>query len=130
MHTEVAGARPLGFYQGRSSINTIRLGMEEGGFVYCADSYADDLPYWLEGPRGPQLITPYTLDANDMRFATPQGFNSGDQFYAYLKDTFDTLYAEGEIAPKMLSVGLHCRLVGPARTRARARAFPRLRPCP
>ena len=76
IHTEVAGARPLGFYQGRSSINTIRLGMEEGGFVYCADSYADDLPYWLEGPRGPQLLTPYTLDSNDMRFATPQGFNS------------------------------------------------------
>jgi putative urate catabolism protein len=90
IHTEVAGARPLGFYQGRSSINTIRLGMEEGGFLYCADAYADDLPYWLEGPRGPQLITPYTLDSNDMRFATPQGFNSGDQFYAYLKDSFMT----------------------------------------
>ena len=86
IHTEVTGARPLGFYQGRSSINTIRLGMEEGGFLYCADSYADDLPYWLEGPRGPQLIMPYTLDTNDMRFATPQGFNSGDQFFAYLKD--------------------------------------------
>ena len=112
IHTEVAGARPLGFYQGRSSINTIRLGMEEGGFLYCADSYADDLPYWLEGPRGPQLMTPYTLDSNDMRFATPQGFNSGDQFYAYLKDSFDLLYAEGDVAPKMLSVGLHCRLVG------------------
>ena len=112
MHTEIAGARPLGFYQGRSSVNTIRLGMEEGGFVYCADTYADDLPYWLAGPRGPQLMTPYTLDANDMRFATPQGFNSGDQFYAYLKDSFDTLYAEGDVAPKMLSVGLHCRLVG------------------
>ena len=112
IHTEVAGARPLGFYQGRSSINTIRLGMEEGGFVYCADSYADDLPYWLEGPRGPQLMTPYTLDANDMRFATPQGFNTGDQFYTYLKDLFDTLYAEGDVAPKMMSIGLHCRLVG------------------
>ena len=112
IHTEVAGTRPLGFYQGRSSLNTIRLGMEEGGFVYCADTYADDLPYWLEGPRGPQLITPYTLDTNDMRSATPQGFNSGDQFYAYLKDLFDTLYAEGDVAPKMLSVGLHCRLVG------------------
>ena len=97
IHTEVAGARPLGFYQGRSSINTIRLGMEEGGFLYCADTYADDLPYWLEGPRGPQLMMPYTLDANDMRFATPQGFNSGDQFYAYLKDSFDTLYAEGDV---------------------------------
>ncbi len=122
IHTEVAGARPLGFYQGRSSINTIRLGMEEGGFLYCADSYADDLPYWLEGPRGPQLITPYALDSNDMRFATPQGFNSGDQFYAYLKDSFDTLYAEGDVAPKMLSVGLHCRLVGrPGRAASLAR---------
>jgi hypothetical protein len=77
IHTEVAGGRPLGFYQGRSSINTIRLGVEEGGFLYCADSYADDLPYWLEGPCGPQLITPYTLDSNDMRLAAPQGFNSG-----------------------------------------------------
>ena len=112
IHTEVAGMRPLGFYQGRTSVNTIRLGMEEGGFVYCADTYADDLPYWLEGPRGPQLMIPYTLDANDMRFATAQGFNSGDQFYAYLKDSFDALYAEGDVAPKMLSVGLHCRLVG------------------
>ena len=112
IHAEVAGARPLGFYQGRSSINTVRLGMEEGGFVYCADSYADDLPYWLEGPRGPQLMIPYTLDANDMRFATPQGFNTGDQFYTYLKDLFDALYAEGDVAPKMLSIGLHCRLVG------------------
>ena len=98
------------------------LGMEEGGFLYCADSYADDLPYWIEGPRGPQLIVPYTLDANDMRFATPQGFNSGDQFYAYLKDSFDTLYAEGATAPNMLSVGLHCRLVGrPGRAAALAR---------
>jgi OHCU decarboxylase len=122
IHTEVVGARPLGFYQGRSSINTIRLGMEEGGFLYCADSYADDLPYWVRGPRGPQLITPYTLDSNDMRFATPQGFNSGDQFYGYLKDSFDTLYAEGDVAPKMLSVGLHCRLVGrPGRAAALAR---------
>jgi len=122
IHTEVAGARPLGFYQGRSSINTIRLGMEEGGFLYCADSYADDLPYWLDGPRGPQLITPYTLDSNDMRFASLQGFNSGDQFYTYLKDAFDTLYAEGDVAPKMLSVGLHCRLVGrPGRAASLAR---------
>jgi OHCU decarboxylase len=122
IHTEVAGSRPLGFYQGRSSINTIRLGMEEGGFLYCADSYADDLPYWVEGPRGPQLIVPYTLDANDMRFATAQGFNSGDQFFAYLKDSFDTLYAEGDAAPKMLSVGLHCRLVGrPGRAASLAR---------
>ena len=122
VHTEVAGIRPLGFYQGRTSANTVRLAMEEGGFVYCADSYADDLPYWLNGPRGPQLMIPYTLDSNDMRFATAQGFNSGDQFYAYLKDSFDMLYAEGDVAPKMLSVGLHCRLVGrPGRARALAR---------
>ena len=122
IHTEVAGARPLGFYQGRASINTVRLGMEEGGFLYCADSYADDLPYWIEGPHGPQLVAPYTLDTNDMRFATPQGFNSGDQFFAYLRDAFDVLYAEGDTAPKMMSVGLHCRLAGrPGRLAALAR---------
>jgi OHCU decarboxylase len=122
IHAEVAGARPLGFYQGRASINTVRLGMQEGGFVYCADSYADDLPYWLDGPRGPQLMIPYTLDSNDMRFATAQGFNTGDQFFAYLKDSFDTLYAEGDVAPKMLSIGLHCRLVGrPGRAASLAR---------
>jgi OHCU decarboxylase len=122
IHAEVAGARPLGFYQGRASINTVRLGMQEGGFVYCADSYADDLPYWLDGPRGPQLMIPYTLDSNDMRFATAQGFNTGDQFFAYLKDSFDTLYAEGDVAPKMLSIGLHCRLVGrPGRAATQAR---------
>jgi len=122
VHTQIAGARPLGFYQGRTSINSIPLACEEGGFVYVADTYADDLPYYVEGPRGPQLIVPYTLDANDMRFATPQGFNSGDQFFAYLKDSFDTLYAEGETAPKMLSIGLHCRLVGrPGRAAALAR---------
>ncbi|MGA0564246.1 allantoinase PuuE [Ancylobacter sp. VNQ12] len=122
LHTEVTGTRPLGFYQGRTSVNTLRLGMEEGGFLYLADSYADELPYWLEGLRGPQLVVPYTLDANDMRFATPQGFNSGDQFFTYLKDSFDLLYAEGERAPKMLSVGLHCRLVGrPGRAAALAR---------
>jgi OHCU decarboxylase len=122
IHTEIAGTRPLGFYQGRSSINTIPLGCEEGGFVYCADTYADDLPYYIAGPKGPQLIVPYTLDSNDMRFATPQGFNSGDQFFAYLKDAFDVLYAEGGTAPKMLSIGLHCRLVGrPARAASLAR---------
>jgi OHCU decarboxylase len=122
IHTAVAGARPLGFYQGRSSVNTIRLGCEEGGFLYCADAYADDLPYWIEGPKGPQLIVPYTLDANDMRFATAQGFNSGDQFFSYLKDSFDTLYAEGAVAPKMLSIGLHCRLIGrPGRAASLAR---------
>jgi OHCU decarboxylase len=122
IHEEVTGARPLGFYQGRTSENTLALTMEEGGFLYSADSYADDLPYWIEGPQGPHLIVPYTLDANDMRFATPQGFNSGDQFFAYLKDSFDILYAEGARAPKMMSIGLHCRLVGrPGRAAALAR---------
>lgn len=124
---EVAGARPLGFYQGRTSEHTLKLTMAEGGFLYSADSYADELPYWVTGPNGrggegPFLIVPYTLDANDMRFATPQGFNSGDQFFAYLKDTFDTLHAEGASAPKMMSIGLHCRLVGrPGRAAALAR---------
>jgi OHCU decarboxylase len=122
LHTQVAGARPLGFYQGRTSVNSIPLACEEGGFVYSADTYCDDLPYYIAGPRGPQLIVPYTLDSNDMRFAAAQGFNSGDQFYAYLKDSFDVLYAEGETAPKMLSIGLHCRLVGrPGRAAALAR---------
>jgi len=122
IHTEVAGERPLGMYQGRTSEHTLALTMEEGGFLYSADSYADELPYWVDGPRGPHLITPYTLDANDMRFATPQGFNSGDQFFSYLKDSFDVLYAEGATAPKMMSIGLHCRLVGrPGRAAALAR---------
>ncbi|HXW19436.1 MAG TPA: allantoinase PuuE [Roseiarcus sp.] len=122
IHTEVAGERPLGFYQGRSSINTLPLGMEEGGFLYCSDAYCDDLPYWIDGLKSPQLVIPYTLDANDMRFAAAQGFNSGDQFFAYLKDSFDTLYAEGVTAPKMLSIGLHCRLVGrPGRAASLAR---------
>ncbi|MDB5570178.1 MAG: decarboxylase [Hyphomicrobiales bacterium] len=122
LHKQVAGARPLGFYQGRASQHSLAIAMEEGGFLYSADSYADELPYWVEGPHGPHCIVPYTLDANDMRFATPQGFNSGDQFFAYLKDSFDLLYAEGAQAPKMLSVGLHCRLVGrPGRAAALAR---------
>ena len=123
IHTETTGTRPLGFYQGRTSVHSLDVVMKEQGFLYSADSYADELPYWVEGPHGPQLIVPYTLDANDMRFATPQGFNSGDQFFAYLKDSFDTLYAEGEAgAPKMLSVGLHCRLAGrPGRAAAVAR---------
>ena len=119
IHTEVTGERPLGFYQGRCSAHTLKLTMEEGGFLYSADSYADDLPYWVAGPAGPFLIVPYSLDANDMRFATAQGFNSGDQFFAYLKDTFDVLYREGETAPRMMSIGLHCRLAGrPGRTAA------------
>ena len=122
IHTEVAGERPLGWYTGRCSMRTRDLVMEEGGFLYSADSYADDLPYWVEGPKGPHLVVPYTLDANDMRFASAQGFNSGDQFFAYLKDSFDVLYAEGESAPKMMSVGLHCRLAGrPGRAAALAR---------
>ena len=123
IHTEVTGERPLGWYTGRSSIHSIRLAAEEGGFLYSADVYSDDLPYWIEGPNGPFLMIPYTLDTNDMRFATPQGFNSGDQFFAYLRDAFDTLYAEGEAgSPKMMSVGLHCRLAGrPGRAAALAR---------
>lgn len=123
IHTRVAGERPLGLYQGRTSVNTLELTMAEQGFLYSADSYADELPYWVRGPHGPQLIVPYTLDANDMRFATPQGFNSGDQFLGYLKDSFDLLYAEGKAgAPRMLSVGLHCRLAGrPGRAAALAR---------
>jgi OHCU decarboxylase len=122
IHTEATGQRPLGWYTGRTSEHTNRLVAEEGGFLYSADSYADELPYWEVHSRHHQLIVPYTLDANDMRFATPQGFNSGDQFYAYLKDSFDVLYAEGETSPKMMSVGLHCRLVGrPGRAAALAR---------
>ena len=122
LHTELSGSRPLGFYQGRCSENTLQLTIAEQGFVYSADSYADDLPYWVDGAHGPQLIVPYTLDANDMRFATPQGFNAGDQFFTYLKDSFDVLYQEGAAEPKMLSVGLHCRLAGrPGRAAALAR---------
>lgn len=113
IHRRVTGERPLGWYTGRTSVNTTRLVMEEGGFLYSSDSYADDLPYWVQGPRGPHLVVPYTLDSNDMRFATPQGFNSADQFFAYLRDTFDILYAEGKAgSPKMMSIGLHCRLAG------------------
>jgi putative urate catabolism protein len=110
--TALTGARPLGWYQGRTSPNTGRLVAEEGGFVYDADSYADDLPYYDTRFGRAQLIVPYTLEANDMRFVAAQGFNSGDQFFNYLKDAFDTLYAEGAVAPKMMSVGLHCRVIG------------------
>lgn len=112
IHTRVTGSRPEGWYTGRTSPNTRRLVVEEGGFLYDADSYADDLPYWDKDYGKPHLVVPYTLDANDMRFATPQGFNSGDQFFAYLRDSFDALYAEGAEAPRMMSVGLHCRLAG------------------
>ena len=109
---KIFGKRPLGWYTGRCSPNTRDLVMEEGGFLYDSDSYSDDLPYWEIRGKKKQLIIPYTLDNNDMRFATFQGFNSGDQFYTYLKDSFDTLYEEGNTNPKMMSVGLHCRLIG------------------
>jgi putative urate catabolism protein len=119
---KVTGERPHGFYQGRCSPNTRRLCVEEGGFLYDADSYADELPYWDRAHGRAHLVVPYTLDANDMRFATAQGFNSGDQFFAYLKDSFDVLYAEGAERPRMMSVGLHCRLAGrPGRAAALAR---------
>lgn len=109
----LTGARPLGWYTGRTSPNTRRLVMEAGGFLYDADDYNDDLPWWTRRPDGAlHLVIPYTLDANDMRFASPQGFNAGEQFYGYLKDSFDTLYAEGAETPRMMSIGLHCRLVG------------------
>ena len=122
IHTRLTGSRPLGWYTGRTSPDTRRLVVEEGGFLYDADSYADDLPYWTTECGPPHLVVPYTLDANDMRFATSQGFNSGDQFFAYLRDAFDLLYGEGETAPRMMSVGLHCRLVGrPGRAAALAR---------
>ena len=124
MLREVTGAAPLGWYTGRDSPNTRRLVVEHGGFLYDADSYADDLPYWTDvaigdGPEAqikPHLVVPYTLDSNDMRFATAQGFNSGAQFFEYLRDAFDVLYREGDPAgldaPKMLSIGLHARIVG------------------
>ena len=121
---EVTGSAPLGWYTGRDSPNTRKLVVEHGGFVYDADSYADDLPYWTEvesnGKQHPHLVVPYTLETNDMRFVAMQGFNSGTQFFDYLKDAFDVLYREGDPAglnaPKMLSIGLHCRIIGrPAR---------------
>ena len=120
LHTEVTGERPKGWYTGRCSCNTVALAAQEGGFSYVSDTYDDDLPYWLDVDGRQQLIVPYTLDCNDMRFATPQGFNSGDQFFTYLKDTFDALYAEGlEGTPKMMNIGLHCRLIGrPGRVQA------------
>jgi len=109
---KIFGKRPLGWYTGRCSPNTRDLVMEEGGFLYDSDSYSDDLPYWEVKGKKKQLIIPYTLDNNDMRFTTNQGFNSGEQFYNYLKDSFDCLYSEGKNYPKMMSVGLHCRLIG------------------
>jgi putative urate catabolism protein len=111
IHTRLTGERPLGWYTGRTSPNTRRLVAEEGGFLYDADDYSDDLPFWSRVEGRPHLIVPYTLEANDMRFSGT-GLNTGEQFFSYLKDAFDVLYAEGETAPKMMSVGLHCRLVG------------------
>lgn len=120
--TALTGQRPLGWYTGRTGPNTRRLVMEEGGFLYDSDTYDDDLPYWEKRtPHGqPHLVIPYALDSNDMRFAQVQGFNSGDDFFTYLKDAFDVLYAEGQAgAPKLLSIGMHCRLLGrPARLAA------------
>jgi len=122
IHAQATGERPLGWYTGRTSVNTLKAVLDEGGFLYSSDSYADDLPYWVNGPKGPHLIIPYTLDANDMRFINTQGFGSGDDFFTYLKDAFDLLYAEGANAPKMMSIGLHCRLVGrPGRAAALTR---------
>lgn len=123
LHTEVTGEAPRGWYCGRTSENTVRLAAQTGAFDYVSDTYDDDLPYWSDIAGTDQLIIPYTLDCNDMRFATPQGFNSGDQFYTYLCDTFDALYAEGVGgAAKMMSIGLHCRLIGrPGRVQALAR---------
>ncbi|POF64070.1 chitin deacetylase [Novacetimonas maltaceti] len=122
LHTQVTGSRPLGWYQGRTSPNTARLVAQEGGFVYDADSYADDLPYYDRSNGRAQLIVPYTLDVNDMRFVALNGFTEGEQFFRYLRDTFDELYEEGASAPKMMSVGLHCRVAGrPGRARAVAR---------
>ena len=120
----LSGTRPLGWYTGRDSPNTHRLVAEYGGFLYDSDYYGDDLPFWMDvevkgGKTEPQLIVPYTLDTNDMRFASPQGFNTADHFFTYLRDAFDVLYEEGDEAPKMLSIGMHCRLLGrPGRFRA------------
>ena len=114
IHTECTGSRPLGWYTGRTSAHTLKLVLDDGGFLYSSDSYADDLPYWVNGPKGPHLIIPYSLDANDMRFINPQGFDNAESFFTYLRDSFDVLYAEGATKPKMMSVGLHCRLAGTA----------------
>ena len=111
-HRELTGERPRGWYTGRDSPNTRALLLEHEGFLYDSDSYADDLPYWVGGPSGPHLVIPYTLDTNDMRFASVQGFNAGEQFFQYLRDAFDVLYAEGATQPKLLNIGLHGRIIG------------------
>jgi OHCU decarboxylase len=125
LHREVTGRPPRGWYTGRCSMNTVRLAAEEGDFAYIADSYADDLPYWLRLDDRDQLIVPYTMDCNDMRFAIPAGFTQGGDFEAMVRDAFDVLYAEGQAgAPKMLSIGLHCRLIGrPSRAAALKRVI-------
>ena len=117
IHTALTGAAPLGWYTGRDSPNTRRLIVEHGGFEYDSDYYGDDLPFWTrvamsDGTQRPHLVVPYTLDANDMRFASPQGFNTADHFFHYLRDSFDVLYAEGEQTPRMMSIGMHARLLG------------------
>lgn len=112
LHKRLTGQKPVGWYTGRTSPNTLKLIAERDDILYCADSYADDLPYYDVNYHPPLLMVPYTLEANDMRFATPQGFNTGEHFYQYLKDTFDVLYEEGIQCPKMLSIGLHCRIIG------------------
>ena len=109
---KIFGKRPVGWYTGRCGPNTLGLVIDEGGFLYCSDTYSDDLPYWEIKGKKKQLMIPYTLDNNDMRFLTNQGFNSGDQFFNYLKDSFDALYEEGNDKPKMMSIGLHCRIIG------------------
>ena len=120
----LTGELPLGWYTGRDSPNTRRLVADHGGFLYDSDYYGDDLPFWTEvtktdGSRAPHLVVPYALDTNDMRFALPQGFSHGDEFFEYLRDAFDVMYAEGDTRPAMLSVGMHCRLLGrPGRFRA------------
>lgn len=122
IHREATGEGPPGWYTGRSSENTLRIVTEEADLLYSSDAYGDDLPYWVRGGKGPHLIIPYTLDANDMRFINAQGFGGGDEFFTYLKDSFDVLYEEGLTAPKMMSVGLHCRVVGrPGRLASLAR---------
>jgi peptidoglycan/xylan/chitin deacetylase (PgdA/CDA1 family) len=123
IHKRILGERPLGFYQGRCSVNSRRLCVEEGGFIYDADSYADDLPYWNNDYGRSHLVVPYTSDVTDMKFQTTTGsFSCGDQFFNYLKDTFDWFYREGEYVPRMMSVAMHSRIVGrPGRIQSLAR---------
>jgi allantoinase len=114
---ELTGQRPTGWYTGRDSPNTRRLVVDEGGFEYDSDYYGDELPFWMkvgrsDGQAVPHLVVPYTLDTNDMRFSLPQGFSQAEDFFTYLRDSFDALYAEGAEAPRMMSVGMHCRLLG------------------